>query len=142
MLENYLVQIGMKCGTVKNFNSVILADIDKDEQSWYFKTPIQTSDDGSGLKTATVKIAYPFIAGPNDTAEDEVIERLSAWMQSYEASIIRILRRRLIVPTFKWAVIPFWSNSQTERTERTNFGNTKVHIISAEFTVKYRSHWL
>jgi len=142
MVENFLLSIGMRCGTVKNFNNVIMEDLRmKDDQHWYFLTPIKSTDKATGLKECTVNLAYPFIAENTDISEQVVIERLSPLLSDYERDLLKILRKVVIVPSFTLSVIPFWANEKGERTERKDFGQGRIHIISANLTIRYRETW-
>ena len=142
MIENYLLKIGMRCGTVKNFNNTVSDDIRrKDGQHWYFLTPIKISDKGTGLKECTVNMAYPFLSEQADLTEQDVIKRLSPKIKEYEESLLNTLRKMVIVPSFTFSVIPFWANEKGERLERKDSGNNRIHIINASLTIKYREHW-
>lgn len=143
MVENYLLQIGMKCGTVKKFNNTILMDMENNDcQHWYFLTPIKIFDKGNGLKECTIQMAYPFLNEENDISEQAVIERLSPLMDGYQTDLLKILRKMLIIPSFTFSVIPFWANEKTaERNELKDFGSNRIHIINAVLTVKYRESW-
>ena len=143
MVENYLLQIGMRCGTVKKFNNTILTDMENnDGQHWYFLTPVKSFDKGNGLKECTIQIAYPFLNEETDTSEQIVIERLSPLMDDYQTDLIKILRKMLIVPSFTFSVIPFWANEKTsERNELKDFGNNRIHIINASIKILYRETW-
>jgi len=143
MLEGYLLKIGMKCGTVKNFSVVISDDMRrKDGQHWYFLTPVKISDKGNGLKECTVNIAFPFISIQGDISEQAVIERISPLLSGYEVELLKILRKTVIVPSFKFSVIPFWANESGQRNERKDFSENRIHIISANIIINYREHWL
>ncbi len=145
MVENYLLQIGMKCGTVKNFNSSIQDDLRLGSgKHWYFLTPIKATEKGTGLKEATISMAFPFVAERGDVSEQVVIERLSKIMPEYETELLTALRkdRRLIVPSYTFTIIPFWANEKaSERNERKDFA-TRIHIINAAIVVKYREYKL
>ena len=143
MIENYLIQIGMRGGSVKNFGLAIVEDSKKfDNQHWYFLTPIKVKDNGNGLKEATINLAYPFEVERDDVSEVEVLERLSGYMIDYETELLKQLRKILIVPSLTLSVVPFWANEKGERVERKNFAQAAVHILSATATVKYREHWI
>ena len=62
MIENYLIQNGFGCGSVKNFANEVAerTKFAKDER-WYFSTPIKTNVSG-GLAECTIHLAYPFLA--------------------------------------------------------------------------------
>ena len=143
MVENYLLQIGMRCGTVKNFNNSILRDMENnDGQHWYFLTPIKAFDKGNGLKECTVNMAYPFLNEETDTSEQIVIERLSPLMDGHQTDLLKILRKMLIVPSFTFSVVPFWANEKTsERNELKDFGSNRIHIINASIKILYRETW-
>lgn len=143
MLENFLLSIGMHCGTLKNFNNAILEDVRRnDYQHWYFLTPIKVNDIGSGLKECTVQMAYPFLTANGEISEEAAIKRISDLVPEYEAELLRVLRSRVIVPTFILSVIPFWANDKgTERNERKDFAQTRIHIINASVTINFRESW-
>ena len=149
MIENYLIQIGFNCGTVKNFNNEILEDQrKKDSNHWYFLTPIKSTDSGNGLKEAKINMAYPFeVFEKTDVSEKEVIKRLSVNLKEYETELLKRLRqdRRLIVPPsmFTISFIPFWANEKSsERMNRVDFGSNRIHIINVSLTIRYREEWL
>ena len=148
MIENYLIQIGFNCGTIKNFNNEILEDQRlHTEQSWYFLTPIKTTDSESGLKEAKINMAYPFEVKKSDISEKAVIERLNLNLLEYETELLKRLRqdRRLIIPPsmFTISFIPFWANEKTsERMTKVDFGSNKIHAIIASLTIKYREAWI
>lgn len=144
MLENYLISIGLRCGTVKNFNTTILTDSRrKDNQHWYFLTPIKASDKGGELKEAVVTMAFPFVAQSTDTSDAEVIKRISPLIYSMKNALLCRLRKTVIVPTEEFKVIPFWANDGSgERNDRKDFAQNKVHIIQAKITINYRDYWL
>jgi hypothetical protein len=144
MLENFLLQIGMHCGTLKNFNTAILEDVRKnDYQHWYFLTPIKCNDKASGLKECTVQMAYPFLAANGEISEESSIKRISDLVPGYEAELLKVLRVKVIVPSFTLSVIPFWANDKgTERNERKDFAQTRIHIINASVTINFRESWL
>lgn len=149
MIEDYLIKIGFNCGTIKNLNNEILeAQKQRIYQSWYFLTPIKSTDTGNGLKEAKISMAYPFMVDEKlDTSEKKVIERLSLDLLAYETDLLKRLRqdRRLIVPPamFTISFVPFWANEKTaERMNRVDFGSNKIHAIIASLTIKYRESWI
>lgn len=134
----------MKCGTVKNFSAMIENDMRQNsKQHWYFLTPIKISEKNGLIKEATVQMAFPFIATKDDISEASVLKRLTPKVAAYQDSLILNLRRMLIVPpsSVVFSIIPFWANEKGERTERKDLGKSRVHIINAQITVKYREHW-
>jgi hypothetical protein len=141
MVEQYLLKIGMHCGTVKNFNSSILDDVRRnDYQHWYFLTPLKSKDNGHGLKEVTINMAYPFLAERNDISEEEVIKRLKAL--EFQTELLKVLRKNVIVSSHTISVIPFWGNEKgAERNERQDFGQTRVHLINASLIVLYRDNY-
>ena len=67
ILEKLLIGLGIKCGTVKNFNTAILEAARQNKlQSWYFLTPIKNKDNGSGYMEATINFAYPILSNIQD----------------------------------------------------------------------------
>jgi hypothetical protein len=143
MVEKFLLDIGMRCGTVKNFNTTIIEDLRKGEDAhWYFLTPIKANENVGGFKTATVSMAFPFFAVREDVTEADVINRLSVLLPEYEPTLLANLRQMLIVPDCTIFPIPFWANeSGDSRNERKNFAQTSIHILSAKVTIKYRDSW-
>ena len=70
MIEDLLLGLGLKCGSLKKFNTQILEAARLQElQMWYFLTPIKSKDDGSGYKTATINVAFPILADNDDKNE-------------------------------------------------------------------------
>ena len=143
MIENYLIKLGMRCGTVKNFNNEVLDDVRrKDYQHWYFKTPIKSVERGGQLKEAVLDLAFPFLAERNDLTEKDVLSRLNDCSITMQADLIAELRKRIIVPQFTFILIPFWANEKaSERNELKDFGNNRIHILNAQLTVQFREHW-
>lgn len=144
MLENYLIQIGLRCGTVKNFNTTIVNDMrKKDVQHWYFLTPIKAGDKGGLLKEAVVTMALPFLAHNGETTEADVLKRISPLVENVKNTLLCKLRKTVIVPTFEFSIKPFWANETgNERTDRKDFAQTRVHIIQAKLTINYRDNWV
>lgn len=143
MIANYLIALGMRCGTVKNFNTAVLDDArKKDYQHWYFKTPIKATEKGGELKECVLDLAFPFIATKDDYSERDVIQRLTPTMKAMQEELVFELRKRVIVTQFTFTIIPFWANEKTaERIERKDFANIRLHILNAQLTVQYREHW-
>jgi hypothetical protein len=127
------------CGTQKNFATEIMKNIELNKSTrWYFKTPIKIT--GSGLKSATVNLAYPFKFKETDIDEKAVLTRLEPERQAYEQDLLKFLRKFFIVPpdTANFVIVPFWANSEGERNERKDFAGTRIHILSANIVVKFR----
>lgn len=142
MLENYLLNIGMRCGTVKNFNNVIIDDMrKKDGQHWYFLTPVKIIGRASNLNEATVQIAYPFLATNSDLTEEDAIKRLTPVLPEFKNSLENELKKMLLLQSATYSLIPFWANEKGDRTERKDFGQTRIHILNAQVTVRYRDSW-
>ncbi len=141
MIEKYLINAGLGCGSVKNFNNEILKNVKLGiSDRWYFKTPIKVS--GTGLRTAVVDLAFPFIAKMDDVDEKTVIDRIELTRKSYEDDLLRFLRSlKFIVPpdTANFSVIPFWATEGGQRNDRKDFGQLRIHILNANITVKYRN---
>ena len=143
MIENLLLGLGLKCGSLKNFNTQILEAARLSEpQTWYFLTPVKSKDDGSGYKTATVNVAYPIIATNDDINEAFVISKISETEPALKSELLNLLKKYVNIPESTFAVVPFWANEKSERSERRDFGNVRVHIINGILTVKYRNSWI
>lgn len=142
MIEKLLIDLGLKCGSIKNFNSTILDAARQNQlQMWYFLTPIKSNDNGSGFKTATVNLAYPILAGSEDINEASAITRISEFETNLQTELLTILKKYVNVPDSTFSIIPFWANEKGERIERKDFGNVRVHIINGMLTLKYRESW-
>lgn len=142
MVESYLLAIGMRCGTVKNFSNTIVEDMrTNSKQHWYFLTPIKSVDKGSLLKEATIQFAFPFVAIPTDISERDVLKRLEKIIGGYEHSLLIQLKKMLLVQSVTFSIIPFWANEKGERIERKNLGQSSIHILNAQITVRYRDSW-
>jgi hypothetical protein len=146
MVEKYLLDIGMRCGSVKNFNASILEDMRLSKsQHWYFATPFKVTDKGGGLKECTVNMAYPFLAVNGEISEQEAIKRISPLIPEYEAALLKALRKgcsRLIVIPSQFYPVALWANEKgAERVDRKDFGAVRIHIISASLTIRYRDSW-
>jgi hypothetical protein len=140
MIESVLLQMGLRCGTVKNFSNTISNDVRKGErQHWYFLTPFKTTETPSQLKECTVKMAFPFLANREDLSEALVYKRLTPFLATYESELLKQLRKTFkIVTVTEFYPIAFWANEKGERTERKVLGVESVHIFSASVTIKYR----
>lgn len=140
MIENILLKMGLKCGTVKNFSNTISDDVRKAErQHWYFLTPIKTTETPSQLKEATIKLAFPFLANRDDLTEAVVYKRLTPFLATYENELLTQLRKQFkIVTVTEFYPIAFWANEKGERSDRKVLGVESVHIFSASVTIKYR----
>ena len=139
MIEDILIKGGLGCGTQKNFATEIQKGVELNKPTrWYFKTPIKIT--GSGLKSATVNLAYPFKFKETDIDEKAVLARLETERQAYEQDLLKFLRKFFIVPpdTANFVIVPFFSKGEGERDERKNFGSTIIHILSANIVVKFR----
>ncbi len=139
MIEDILIKGGLRCGTQKNFATEIQKGVELNKSTrWYFKTPIKIT--GSGLKSATVNLAYPFKFKETDIDEKTVLARLEPERQAYEQDLLKFLRKFFIVPpdTANFVIVPFFSKGDGERDERKNFGSTIIHILSANIVVKFR----
>ena len=143
MIEKFLIDSGIKCGTLKNFNTTILEDARRSSKAhWYFLTPLKPTDKGgNGFKEVVINFAYPIDAIKQDLTEEDVFKRLSKLNGKYEKELIKFLRKKVLVPSFDLKVIPFWSNDKMPRTERADFGNVKIHIINVIATIRYRDSY-
>jgi len=142
MIEKLLIGLGIKCGTVKNFNTAILEAARQNKlQSWYFLTPIKNKDNGSGYMEATINFAYPILSNIQDIDEASVLKRISIFDGDLKMELLNTLKKYVNVPTSTFSIIPFWANEKGERIERKDFGNIRVHIINGILTVKYRESW-
>ncbi len=142
MIENYLLQIGMKCGTVKNFATTINTDLRlKGLQHWYFLTPVKVSEKNDLLKEANLNLAFPFIATREDISEEVVLKRLALIIDDYKTELLKNLGKMLLIPNHIFTIIPFWANEKGERNERKDFAQGSIHILNAQLTVRYRDGW-
>ena len=142
MLEKQLINSGMGCGTVKNFNSTILRAMKNDEDmKWYFLTPVKSKDNGSGYKEATVNFAFPIKADRDDISEKEVLLKLEENEIENTECLIKHLKKYFNVVSFTSSTIPFWSTNAVERLQLTDFANVKIHLLNVVVTVKYRESW-
>ena len=142
MIEKYLIDRGLDCGSVTSFVSDVLAKMEFNKsERWYFKTPIKV--DGYKYKTAVIDMAFPFVAIPTDIDEKSVLERIEANRAGYEDGLMNFLKRNFIVPpgSAKFSMIPFWATETGQRNERKDFAGVRIHIINAVVTVKYRETW-
>jgi len=143
MIEKFLIDSGLKCGTLKNFNTQILEDARRGNSNhWYFLTPLKVVDKGgNGYKEVVINLAFPINAIQFDLTEQDAINRISEVKDSYENELIKFLQRTVQIPSYDFKVIPFWSNDKAPRTERTDFANVKIHILNAVLTIRYRESW-
>lgn len=143
MIENYLIAAGLGCGTKKNFKDEVLKSMKLHLPSkWYFLTPVNVS--GNGLKSATLNMAFPFLALRYDsiTSEGDVLARLELTRKEYEDDLMKFLRaNKFIVPpdTANFSIIPFWAGEPGYREELEDFNGIRIHILNAVVTVKYRN---
>jgi hypothetical protein len=144
MIESFLIESGLGCGTVKNFSTEILKNVKLGvTDRWYFKTPIKVSS--NGLRTAVVDMAFPFLAKQTDVDEKTVLSRLELLRKDYEDDLLYFLRsHKFIVPpdTANFSIIPFWATETGPRNDRKDFAGIRVHILNAVITVKYRNREL
>jgi len=143
MIEKFLIDSGLKCGSLKNFNTQILEDARRGNSNhWYFLTPLKVVDKGgNGYKEVVINLAYPINAIQSDLTEQDAINRISDFKDSYESELIKFLQRTVQVPSYEFKVIPFWSNDKAPRTERADFANVKIHILNVVLTIRYRESW-
>lgn len=142
MIEKLLIDAGFGCGTVKNFNAVILdAQRTSDSQRWYFLTPLKVKDNGSGYKEVSINFAFPIVAELEDIEEKTVLSRLANYESEYGNDLLKFLRKyfNVLVPTY--SVIPFWSTNAVERLKLTDFANNRIHLLNLTVTLKYRETW-
>ena len=143
MIEGYLIDRGLGCGTVKNFQTNILKDLKLGNSTkWYFKTPVKIT--GKGLRTATLDLAFPFVSIPSDNDdENTVLQRLELIRKCYEDDLVTFLRNKFIVPpdSINFSVIPFWAAETGSRNERKDFAGIRTHILNAVIVVKYRDSY-
>lgn len=144
MIESFLIESGLGCGTVKNFSTEILKNVKLGvSDRWYFKTPIKVS--GNGLRSAVIDMAFPFLAKQTDVDEKAVLSRLELVRKDYENDLLYFLRsHKFIVPpdNANFSIIPFWATETSARNDRKDFAGIRVHILNAVITVKYRNREL
>ena len=142
MIEKLLIDAGFGCGTVKNFNAVILdAQRTNDSQRWYFLTPLKVKDNGSGYKEVSVNFAFPIVAALEDIEEKAVLSRLANYESEYGNDLLKFLRKYFNVLNPTYSVIPFWSTNAVERLKLTDFANNRIHLLNLTVTLKYRETW-
>lgn len=128
MIESYLIECGLGCGTVKNFNTEILKNVKLGiSDRWYFKTPMKVSS--NGLKSAVLDLAFPFLAKQTDVDEKTVLTRLEILRKDYENDLIHFLRKhKFIVPpdSANFSIIPFWATETSPRNDRKDFAQIKI----------------
>ena len=142
MIEKLLIDAGFGCGTVKNFNAVILdAQRTNDSQRWYFLTPLKVKDNGSGYKEVSINFAFPIVAELEDIEEKAVLSRLANYESEYGNDLLKFLRKYFNVLNPTYSVIPFWSTNAVERLKLTDFANNRIHLLNLTVTLKYRETW-
>lgn len=142
MIEKLLIDAGFGCGTVKNFNAVILdAQRTNDSQRWYFLTPLKVKDNGSGYKEVSLNFAFPIVAELDDINESAVLSRLANYESEYGNDLLKFLRKYFNVLSPTYSVIPFWSTNAVERLKLTDFANNRIHLLNLTVTLKYRETW-
>ena len=142
MIEKLLIDAGFGCGTVKNFNAVILdAQRTDSSQRWYFLTPLKVKDNGSGYKEVSINFAFPIVAALDDIEESAVLSRLSNYESEYGNDLLKFLRKYFNVLSPTYSVIPFWSTNAVERLKLTDFANNRIHLLNLTVTLKYRETW-
>jgi len=143
MIENYLIVAGLGCGTKANFKSEVLKNLKFGVlPRWYFRTPVKVS--GNGLKSASLDMAFPFLALRADTKdnEGEVLTRLELVRKNYEDDLLKFFRSNgFITPpdSANFSIIPFWAGETGYREELEDFNGIRIHILNAVLTVKYRN---
>lgn len=142
MIEKLLIDAGFGCGTVKNFNAVILdAQRTNDSQRWYFLTPLKVKDNGSGYKEVSINFAFPIVAALDDIEEKAVLSRLANYESEYGNYLLNFLRKYFNVLAPTYSIIPFWSTTAVERLKLTDFANNRIHLLNLTVTLKYRETW-
>jgi len=142
MIEQLLINSGLKCGSLKNFNTQILEDQRRATSNhWYFLTPIKVKDNGSGYKEATINFGFPLNVAKDEVDESKALLRISEIKTDYEKDLIKFLRTLFQVPSYEFSVHIFWANEKGERTERKDIGNVRIHLLNGRVTVKYRDSW-
>lgn len=143
MIENYLLQNDFGCGSVKNFNTEIISRLEHDKVNrWYFSTPIRTSVNG-GLAECTLHLAFPFNAKKDETMESGVYASTTETAQKKYFDICKFFEQKFLVPKKAVTFVPFWSVSDSEkRTERNDFGNSRVHVLAVDLTLRYKESWI
>lgn len=143
MIENYLIQNGFGCGSVKNFANEVAerTKFSKDER-WYFSTPIKTNVSG-GLAECTIHIAYPFLAQKGETVESGVYVSTTEAAQQKYFDVCDFFKAKFLVPKKSFTFVPFWSFSENEkRLERADAGGVRVHVLVVDLTLRYKEVWL
>ena len=142
MIEKLLIDAGFGCGSVKNFNAVILdAQRTNDSQRWYFLTPLKVKDNGSGYKEVSINFAFPIVAELEDIDESAVLSRLANYESEYGNDLLKFLRKYFNVLAPTYSIIPFWSTNAVERLKLTDFANNRIHLLNLTVTLKYRETW-
>ena len=147
MIEKLLIDAGFGCGTVKNFNAVILdAQRTNDSQRWYFLTPLKVKDNGSGYKEVSINFAFPIVAELDDIDEKTVLSRLANYESECRNDLLKFLRKYfkgapISILAKDHAVISFWSTNAVERLKLTDFANNRIHLLNLTVTLKYRETW-
>ena len=143
MIENYLIQNGFGCGSVKNFANEVAerTKFAKDER-WYFSTPIKTNVNAN-LAECTLHLAFPFLAQYGETVESGVYSKTTETAQKKYFEVCEFFKGKFLVPKKSVTFVPFWSGSDDEkRTDRKDFANTRVHILAVDLTLRYKESWL
>ena len=143
MIENYLIQNGFGCGSVKNFSNEIVerSKFGKDTR-WYFSTPIKTTVNAN-LAECTLHLAFPFLAQYGETVESGVYAKTTETAQKKYFEVCEFFKEKFLVPKKSVTFVPFWSGSDAEkRTDRKDFANTRVHILAVDLTLRYKESWL
>lgn len=147
MIEKLLIDAGFGCGTVKNFNAVILdAQRTNDSQRWYFLTPLKVKDNGSGYKEVSINFAFPIVAELDDIEEKAVLSRLANYESECRSDLLKFLRKyfkgtRISILAKDHSLIAFWSTNAVERLKLTDFANNRIHLLNLTVTLKYRETW-
>jgi len=141
MIEKFLINSGCKCGTKKNFSTVISDDLRIDDfQHWYFLTPLKVIGKQNGVMSTTINMAYPFIAEDGETTEEDVLKRISDEADDYKNGLKEFFNKWSISNDIEFSEIPFYGGSNAERTNLTTFGNNKIHLLNVIVKVSYREN--
>lgn len=139
MIERMLIDSGCKCGTKKNLSTQISTDLKNGSgQHWYFLTPLKIKESTNGVMSTVINMGFPFIAKKDEQSEEDVLKRIDSVSNEYKNGLKKFFSKWCIKCEIEFSNTPFYGGGSGERSELTNFGNNKIHLLNVIAKIDYR----